>query len=219
MTADAVVLAVSGYHVPKVPAMSSRLDASVKQLHSSAYRNPQALPRRRSAGDRQRPVRLPDRRGSASRRPQGASRRRQRAALSARVSGPRSRRVARRSRPVRSAGRSAQAERESTQERQPLSDRARRRPRYRPAQIRDSKACRCTADYRISRTAGLHFADDLAKNLDNADRVYNGICGLIDEHIARNAIEAPVTPHYQPVWQPDDRPHDTRSGRAPASAA
>ncbi len=49
----------------------------------------------------------------------------------------------------------------------------------------------------------MQFADDLAKNLDNADRVYNGICGLIDEHIARNAIAAPVTPHYQPVWQPE----------------
>jgi putative flavoprotein involved in K+ transport len=49
----------------------------------------------------------------------------------------------------------------------------------------------------------MQFADDLVKNLDNADRVYNGICGLIDEHIARGAIEAPVTPHYQPVWQPE----------------
>src|SRR6201994_106880 len=44
MTADAVVLAVSGYHVPNVPLMSGRLDGSVTQLHSSAYRNPQALP-------------------------------------------------------------------------------------------------------------------------------------------------------------------------------
>jgi putative flavoprotein involved in K+ transport len=50
----------------------------------------------------------------------------------------------------------------------------------------------------------LQFGDDLVANLDNADRVYNGICGLIDEHIARNAIEAPLQPHYQPVWQPDE---------------
>src|SRR6201989_106126 len=48
MTADAVVLAVSGYHVPNVPLMSDRLDASVRQLHSSAYRNPQGC----SAGGR-----------------------------------------------------------------------------------------------------------------------------------------------------------------------
>src|ERR1700753_34304 len=40
MTADTVVLAVSGYHVPNVPRMSERLEASVLQLHSSAYRNP-----------------------------------------------------------------------------------------------------------------------------------------------------------------------------------
>jgi putative flavoprotein involved in K+ transport len=49
----------------------------------------------------------------------------------------------------------------------------------------------------------LHFGDDLERNLDNADRVYNGICGLIDEHIARNRIAAPVSPHYEPVWKPE----------------
>jgi putative flavoprotein involved in K+ transport len=48
----------------------------------------------------------------------------------------------------------------------------------------------------------LSFADDLGKNLDNADRVYNGICALIDDHIARDAIVAPASPHYEPVWQP-----------------
>ena len=44
ITADAVVLAVSGYHIPNVPVMAGRLDASVMQLHSSAYRNPESLP-------------------------------------------------------------------------------------------------------------------------------------------------------------------------------
>ena len=41
---DTVVLAVSGYHVPNVPRMAERLDRSVTQLHSSAYRNPDQLP-------------------------------------------------------------------------------------------------------------------------------------------------------------------------------
>jgi putative flavoprotein involved in K+ transport len=53
----------------------------------------------------------------------------------------------------------------------------------------------------------LYFADDLAKNLDNADRVYNGICGLIDDHIARNRIAAPASSHYEPVWQPGEVAH------------
>jgi putative flavoprotein involved in K+ transport len=39
LTADAVVLAVGGYHVPKVP-----YDVPVTSIHSSRYRNPHALP-------------------------------------------------------------------------------------------------------------------------------------------------------------------------------
>ena len=49
MTADAVVLAVSGYHVPNVPRMADRLDGSVTQLHSAAYRSPEQLAAGRSA--------------------------------------------------------------------------------------------------------------------------------------------------------------------------
>src|SRR5207237_2038846 len=44
IAADAVVLAVSGYHVPNVPRMAERLDRSVTQLHSSQYRNSDQLP-------------------------------------------------------------------------------------------------------------------------------------------------------------------------------
>jgi putative flavoprotein involved in K+ transport len=60
----------------------------------------------------------------------------------------------------------------------------------------------------------LAFADDLTKNLDNADRVYNGICGLIDDHIARNAIAAPAAPHYEPVWRPTEVPGELDPAKA-----
>jgi putative flavoprotein involved in K+ transport len=49
-TADAafrarqVVVATGPFQVPFVPPMASKLDPSVTQLHSAAYRNPQALP-------------------------------------------------------------------------------------------------------------------------------------------------------------------------------
>jgi putative flavoprotein involved in K+ transport len=49
-TADAtyrarqVVVATGPFQVPFVPPMASRLDASVAQVHSADYRNPQALP-------------------------------------------------------------------------------------------------------------------------------------------------------------------------------
>jgi putative flavoprotein involved in K+ transport len=39
-----VVVATGPFQVPFVPPMASRLDASVTQLHSADYRNPQALP-------------------------------------------------------------------------------------------------------------------------------------------------------------------------------
>ena len=44
MTADNVVLAVSGYHIPNVPRMADRIAPGILQIHSSAYRNPGQLP-------------------------------------------------------------------------------------------------------------------------------------------------------------------------------
>jgi putative flavoprotein involved in K+ transport len=44
LTAENIVLAVGGYHVPTFPAMSEQLPEHVTQLHSSGYRNAQSLP-------------------------------------------------------------------------------------------------------------------------------------------------------------------------------
>ncbi|XAH24046.1 MSMEG_0569 family flavin-dependent oxidoreductase [Xylophilus sp. GW821-FHT01B05] len=43
-TADVVVAASGGYHLPIVPRLAERLPAQIVQLHSEQYRNPQALP-------------------------------------------------------------------------------------------------------------------------------------------------------------------------------
>jgi len=43
-TANQVVVATGGYHRPKIPDFAARLPASITQLHSSEYKNPQALP-------------------------------------------------------------------------------------------------------------------------------------------------------------------------------
>jgi putative flavoprotein involved in K+ transport len=43
-TADQVVVAIGGYHLPTVPRMAERLPAEIPQLHSQQYRNPQSLP-------------------------------------------------------------------------------------------------------------------------------------------------------------------------------
>lgn len=43
-TAEQVVIAVGGYHVPKQPKLAERLPTTLVQLHSSDYRNPHSLP-------------------------------------------------------------------------------------------------------------------------------------------------------------------------------
>ncbi|MCM2474490.1 MSMEG_0569 family flavin-dependent oxidoreductase [Rhizobium sp. CG5] len=47
------------------------------------------------------------------------------------------------------------------------------------------------------------FAANLKANLDEADRVYNGINALIDRHIAEKGIAAPDGSEYQPLWSPE----------------
>ena len=42
--ANQVIVATGGYHTPKIPRMAERLPASVTQLHSSEYKNPDSLP-------------------------------------------------------------------------------------------------------------------------------------------------------------------------------
>ncbi|HEY0237605.1 MAG TPA: MSMEG_0569 family flavin-dependent oxidoreductase [Friedmanniella sp.] len=44
LEAEQVVVAVGGYHDPKVPRLAERLPADLVQVHSSAYKNPEALP-------------------------------------------------------------------------------------------------------------------------------------------------------------------------------
>lgn len=50
------------------------------------------------------------------------------------------------------------------------------------------------------------FAANLKSNLDNADRVYNGINALIDRHIAEKGIDAPPASVYTPLWEPEGEP-------------
>ncbi|WP_034298768.1 MSMEG_0569 family flavin-dependent oxidoreductase [Herbaspirillum sp. RV1423] len=43
-SADQVVIAVGGYHLPVVPRVAEKLPAGIVQIHSSDYLNPQSLP-------------------------------------------------------------------------------------------------------------------------------------------------------------------------------
>ncbi|WP_233559817.1 SidA/IucD/PvdA family monooxygenase [Oleomonas cavernae] len=52
----------------------------------------------------------------------------------------------------------------------------------------------------------LRFAPDLVRNLDGADATAERIKAGIDAHIAANGIEAPVEAPYVPLWTPASEP-------------
>ncbi len=54
--------------------------------------------------------------------------------------------------------------------------------------------------------AQLKFRQNLKDSLDAADSVYNGINASIDKYIAENSITAPPPSVYEPVWQPRSEP-------------
>jgi putative flavoprotein involved in K+ transport len=56
------------------------------------------------------------------------------------------------------------------------------------------------------RAGKMRFAANLTKNLNEADRVYNGINALIDRHIQEKGISTPEGGVYSPVWSPDHEP-------------
>ncbi|MEH2476091.1 putative flavoprotein involved in K+ transport [Nitrobacteraceae bacterium AZCC 2161] len=202
MTADAVVLAVSGYHVPNIPRMAERLDGSVTQLHSSAYRNPDQLPSGEILviGSGQSGCQIAEDLHLAGRKVHLAV-----------GSAPRCPRVYR--------GRDAVewlddlGQYDLPVDQHGLKENVRKNANHyltgreggRDIDLRKFALEGMSLYGRLNdvQDGRLKFADDLAKNLDNADRVYNGICDLIDNHIVRNSIDAPASPHYEPVWRPD----------------
>jgi putative flavoprotein involved in K+ transport len=201
MTADAVVLAVSGYHLPNVPLMSDRLDSAVTQLHSSAYRNPESLPPGEVlvVGSGQSGCQIAEDLHLSGRKVHLAV-----------GSAPRCPRVYRGRDAVEWLDDLGQYDLPVDQHN--LKEKVRKNANHyltgrdggRDIDLRKFALEGMTLYGRLKdiQDGRLEFADDLAKNLDNADRVYNGICGLIDDHIARNNIDAPPSRHYQPVWQP-----------------
>lgn len=205
MTADQVVLAVSGYHVPNIPRMAEKLAPGVTQIHSSAYRNPDQLPDGAVlvVGSGQSGCQIAEDLHLAGRKVHLAV-----------GSAPRCPRVYR--------GRDAVewlddlGQYDLPVDQHPLREKVRKNANHyltgrdggRDIDLRRFAREGMQLHGRLKDVEGLtvRFGDDLAANLDNADRVYNGICALIDEHIARNRIDAPASPHYTPVWQPGATP-------------
>ena len=212
-TADAVVFAVSGYHVPQVPRIAERIAPGIRQIHSSAYRNPSQLPEGAVlvVGTGQSGCQIAEDLHLAGR-----------AVHLVVGSAPRCPRVYR--------GRDAVdwlsdlGQYDLPVEKHPAGDGVRRKANHyltgrdggRDIDLRRFALEGMQLYGRLDTVEDgiLRFQDDLAKNLDGADTVYNGICGLIDRHIVEQGIEAPPGAHYQPVWAPQSAPTALDPGAA-----
>lgn len=205
MSADQIVLAVGGYHIPNIPRMAERIDTSITQIHSSAYRNPGQLPPGDIlvVGSGQSGCQIAEDLHLAGRKVHLAV-----------GSAPRCPRVYR--------GRDAVewlddlGQYDLPVDKHSLKEKVRKNANHyltgrdggRDIDLRKFalEGLRLYGRLQDIKNGVLTFADDLIANLDNADRVYNGICGLIDDHISKAGIEAPAGAHYEPVWQPSGIP-------------
>jgi len=203
VTADAVVLAVSGYHVPNIPRLAERLSDRIVQIHSSAYRNPDQLPPGEVlvVGSGQSGCQIAEDLHLAGRKVHLAV-----------GSAPRCPRVYR--------GRDAVdwladlGQYDLAVEDHPLKEKVRKNANHyltgrdggRDIDLRKfgAEGMRLYGRLKDVRGGSMVFADDLVRNLDNADTVYNGICRLIDKHISEAGIAAPAGTLYEPVWHPGE---------------
>lgn len=202
LTADAVILAVSGYHVPNVPRMAERIEGQVTQLHSSAYRNAGQLPEGEIlvVGSGQSGCQIAEDLHLAGRKVHLAV-----------GSAPRCPRTYRGREVVEWLNDLGQYDLPVDQH--SLKEKVRKNANHyltgrdggRDIDLRKFAMEGMSLYGRLKNieNGNLVFADDLVANLDNADRVYNGICGLIDSHINRNCIDAPLQDDYAPVWEPN----------------
>ncbi|WP_035692489.1 MSMEG_0569 family flavin-dependent oxidoreductase [Azospirillum halopraeferens] len=205
VTADHLVVATGGYDIPIVPPFAHALAASVTQVHSVHYRNPDRLPPGEVlvVGSGQSGVQIMEDLHLAGRTVHlcvGPA--------------PRS--------PRRYRGKDAtewlmeMGYYKLTIDRHPLGERAKEKTNH----YMTGRAGGHEIDLRRFALDGvslygslagidgtvLRFADDLERNLDDADEVYVSIRRDIDAYIAKNGIDAPEEPPFLPVWTPRATP-------------
>jgi putative flavoprotein involved in K+ transport len=200
-SADAVVLAVGGYHRPNIPRLAERLPESIVQVHSSGYRNSRQLPQGAVmvVGSGQSGCQIAEDLHLDGRQVHLVV-----------GSAPRSPRAYR--------GRDAtdwlydMGHYDLPVERHPQGENIRRRANHymtgrdggRPIDLRLFAQQGMQLHGRLTevQAGAMQFRDDLAANLAAADTSYNNICALIDRHIEANGIDAPEGHRYQAAWQP-----------------
>jgi len=208
-TADQVVLAVNGYHVPKVPRLAERLPASVYQLHSVDYRNPQSLPDGAVLviGTGQSGCQIAEDLHLAGRRVHLAV-----------GSAPRAPREYRGRDSVDWLERMGTYD--VTVEEHPEPE---HKLRHKANHYMTGRGGGREIDLRAFALDGMQlygrvatieaggrltFEPNLSENLDSADATYCKIRDSIDRYIADNGIDAPQVEPYASVWQPPYEPEE-----------
>jgi putative flavoprotein involved in K+ transport len=201
-TADQVVIAAGSYHLPKIPRMAARLPESIVQLHSSEYKNPQALPDRAVlvVGTGQSGCQIAEDLHLAGKK------------VHLCVGGaPRS--------PRRYRGKDVvdwldqMGYYDLSVDNHPQKEKVRTKANHyvtgrdggREIDLRQFALEGMQLYGRVKTISDrrLEFQRDLKQNLDQADAVAESIKKTIDQFIAKNQIEVPVEPLYSPVWQPE----------------
>ncbi len=200
-TADQLVVASGGYQLPIIPRLAERLPASIVQVHSEQYRNPQSLPAGKVlvVGCGQSGAQIAEDLHLAGRE-----------VILATGHAPRCARFYRGRDVVTWLADMGYYDMPVTEH--PLRE-----------GVRDN-----TNHYQTGRDGGrdidlrrfaregmelygslvgldgdvLRFEPNLAEHLDHADKIYNGINATIDGYIDRQGIEAPPPSVYTPVWEP-----------------
>lgn len=201
-TAEHVVVASGGYHLPIIPRMAERLPAQIVQIHSEQYRNPQSLPAGEVlvVGNGQSGAQIAEDLHLAGRQ-----------VVLATGSAPRCARFYRGKDVVDWLADMGYYDMPVTDH--PLREGVRDNTNHyvtgrdggRDIDLRRFAAEGMELYGLLQGLEGttLKFRPDLRANLDHADHVYNGINASIDKYIERNGIDAPPPSVYEPVWQPD----------------
>ena len=200
-TADQVVIAIGGYHTPKLPRMAERLPSQIVQLHSSEYRNPQSLPDGGVlvVGTGQSGCQIAEDLHLAGKQVHLCV-----------GSAPRS--------PRRYRGKDVvdwldqMGYYDLSIDEHPQKEKVRTKANHyvtgrdggREIDLRQfaREGMRLYGRLANIDSGNLEFCDNLKQNLDQADAVAESIKKSIDDFIQKNHLSAPIEPPYQPVWQP-----------------
>ncbi len=201
-TADHVVVAAGSYHLPKTPKIAERLPEAIVQLHSSEYKTPHALPDHvLVVGTGQSGCQIAEDLHLAGKKVHLCV-----------GSAPRS--------PRRYRGKDVvdwldqMGYYDLSIDEHPQKEKVRTKANHyvtgrdggREIDLRQFALEGMQLYGRLKSFCGntLEFDDNLKQNLDQADAVAESIKKTIDAFIAKQQIQAPVAPPYQPVWEPQE---------------